>query len=111
MTTRKKRTLAEVVREVVDNGADTAEEIHKQVAAMPLNVLERLDLFEGTVKDVRRIQERSIGAVYETIHRINHDVTELAEELLDGRGRKPKKRPARKPAKRPAKAAGETTAV
>jgi hypothetical protein len=48
---------------------------------MPLEVLERIDGFEGLPK-VKRFQERSIGAVYDVIHSVNHEVTRLAHELL-----------------------------
>jgi hypothetical protein len=106
------RKLAHLVREAVDDGANSVEEIHRAIAGMPLDVLERLDLFEKTVKDVRKVQDTSIGAIYDLIHRVNREVTELATELLDeaaARGRGAAKA-ARKPlarghAKSPAAAA------
>ena len=81
------QALSDVVRDAVDKGATTAEEIHKAVASLPLNVLEQVELFETSAKEVRRIQDLSIGAVYDLIREINHQVSDLASELL---GRHPK---------------------
>jgi len=80
--------LADLVREAVDDGATTAEEIHKAIADLPLDVLQRLDVFHETIKDVKKIQDTSIGAVYDVIHRINHEVTGLAREILELSGKR-----------------------
>ncbi|MBW2229089.1 MAG: hypothetical protein JRG92_10515 [Deltaproteobacteria bacterium] len=79
------RGLSELVEEAVDQGATTVEEIHRQVANLPITVLEQLGLFEQTVSEVRRIQDTSIGAIYDLIRAVNHSVTKLASELLDQR--------------------------
>ena len=79
------RKLADVVKREVDAGADTVEEIHTSIARMPLDVLAKLDIFEQTVKDVRKVQETSIGAIYDLIRKVNHEVAALAKELLAGR--------------------------
>jgi hypothetical protein len=90
------RKLADVVKREVDAGADTVEEIHRSIARMPLDVLAKLDVFEQTVKDVRKVQETSIGAIYDLIRKVNQEVGKLAKELLDGREKRAK--PARRPA-------------
>lgn len=81
------RALSELIEEMVDKGATTAEEIHRQIADLPLSVLERLGIFERTAGDVKRIQDTSIGAVYELIRNVNHEVARLAGELVEGRGK------------------------
>jgi hypothetical protein len=93
--------LADLVRERVDEGATTVEEIHKAIADLPLDVLERLDVFKETVKDVRRIQDTSIGAVYDVIRKVNRRVAELAADILE---RPPKRQAARKPTRKPTRA-------
>lgn len=85
--------LADLVRKAVDDGAGTAEEIHKSIADLPLDVLQRLDVLQETVKDVKRIQDNTIGAVYDAIRRINQEVNQLAHELL---GRSARRKPAKK---------------
>lgn len=77
------KELADLVEEAIDEGATTVEEIHKAIADLPLEVLERLDLFGETVEDVRKVQKASIGAVYDVIRRINREVAGLAEEILE----------------------------
>jgi hypothetical protein len=79
------KELTELIEDAVDKGATTVEQIHREIADLPLEVLERLGLFERTRKDVRSIQEASIGAVYDVIRDVNHQVTRLAGELLEGR--------------------------
>ncbi len=80
--------LADLVQRAVDEGANTAEEIHKAVADLPLEILEKLDIFKETVKDVRKFQDTSIGAIYDVIHRVNREVAKLARELPKGTARR-----------------------
>jgi hypothetical protein len=95
--------LADLVQREIDDGATTVEEIHKAIANLPLDILERLDVFEEMVKDVRKVQETSIGAIYDVIRRVNHEVGNYAKELLESRPtRKSAHKPARKPVHTPA---------
>lgn len=101
------RRIADLVQEQIDRGATSVEEIHLQIAALPLDVLERLDVFEKTAKDVRKIQATSIGAVYDVIRNVNREVNRLANGLLDRHARtkarvKPAARRAAKPARKTA---------
>jgi len=76
------KTLNELIEEVVDQGATTVEEIHRAIADMPLDVLERLGVLEQTTSEVRRIQDVSLGAIYGLIRDVNHKVAGLAGDLL-----------------------------
>lgn len=108
------RKLADVVQREVDAGANTVEEIHRSIARMPLDVFAKLDIFEKATKDVRKLQDTSIGAIYDLIRKVNHDVAKLAKELLDGRHApsKPRKRAAtRRPVARKRTAAASTDAA
>jgi polyhydroxyalkanoate synthesis regulator phasin len=77
------KNVTGLVEETVDKGATTAEEIHRAVADLPLTVLERVGLFEDTASQVRRIQDASIGAVYDVVRQVNHQVAKFAGELLE----------------------------
>jgi polyhydroxyalkanoate synthesis regulator phasin len=77
------KALSELVEDLVEKGATTAEEIHRAVADLPVTVLERLGLFEQVTHEVRRIQDASIGAVYELIRDVNHRVAQLAGDFLE----------------------------
>ena len=92
------RKLADLVQREVDAGANTVEEIHRSIARMPLEVFAKLDIFEQATKEVRKVQDTSIGAIYDLIRKVNHEVAALAKELLDGRELRPKaaKRPTAK---------------
>ena len=76
--------LTRVVEEVIDKGATTAEEIHRAVGELPIAVLENLGLDEAAT-GVKQIQDRSIGAIYKLIRTVNHEVADLAADLLEQR--------------------------
>ena len=74
--------LARLVEEMIDKGADTAEEIHRAVLELPVTVLEDLGL-EEAAGGVKKIQDSSVGAIYKLIHDINHNIADLASDLLE----------------------------
>lgn len=78
----KKQTLTRLIEESIEKGANTAEEINRAVLDLPVSVLDCIGL-EDTATEVKKVQDRTIGAVYELIHDINHRVADLAAELLD----------------------------
>ncbi len=75
-----------LVEEAVNNGATSVEEIHQAVAAAPLGVLSQLEPIAGVVGTTQDLTARSIGAVYDTIRRVNEQVGVLAEQLLAAQG-------------------------
>jgi hypothetical protein len=93
------------IREAVDRGADAAESIHKRVAKLPLAPFEGVDRLEGALKDIRRVQDRSIGAVYDLVRDVNHELVRLTEEWLAVSKPRPKRRAARPRAAAASKAA------
>ncbi len=103
------------VQKAVDGGVGRAEGIHKRVASFPLEIMEQLDLFEDTVKQLRAIQDRSIGAGYDIVRDASRDVIRLARKKLrsarakaDARAHKAELKKAKKVAKpRPHAAAHE----
>ncbi len=78
------KKIADLVKKAIDKGATNVEDIHKQIAALPLKVLEEVKFLEEPVREVRRIQERSIGAVYDLIRNINRQAAKLASDMLPG---------------------------
>jgi hypothetical protein len=79
------KRLVDLVQREVDDGATSVEEIHKAIANLPLDILDRLDIFEETAKGARKVQEASIGAMYDVIRKVNEEVGKLAKEILTGR--------------------------
>jgi len=79
------KRIVDLVQREVDDGATSVEEIHKAIANLPLDILDRLDIFEETAKGARKVQEASIGAMYDVIRKGNEEVGKLAKEILTGR--------------------------
>jgi len=105
--------LADAVEDAVDNGANSVEEIHKAIADLPLHMLERFESIRGAAKDARKVQDQSIGAIYDVIRKVNHEVNKLATEFLARRQRSgagPRAK-ARTKASRPAAAARASRAI
>ena len=98
--TEEAKRIIELIQEAVDKGANTVEEIHKSIADLPLKMLEEIEVLKKPVKEVRRVQDRSIGAVYDLIREINAQIRKLAAEILRRRRPTPEK-PSSAPRKRP----------
>ena len=77
-----KKTLPRLIQEAIDKGATTVEDIHKAIADLPLKMLEESDLLRGPAKEVKRVQDHTIGAIYDVIREVNQQVGTLASELL-----------------------------
>ena len=82
--TRKRQSLTEVIEEAVDKGATTVEQIHKSIADLPLKLLEESERLGKPAKEVRRLQDRAIGALYDLVRDINRRVARLVSDLLRG---------------------------
>jgi hypothetical protein len=85
------KELTRLVEDAVNKGATTVEEIHREIADLPLSVLESLGVAERTAADVRSIQDASIGAIYDLIRDVNQKVTQLAGELLGSLAERPER--------------------
>jgi hypothetical protein len=84
MSDNKDIDRVHVVEQVIEKGANAAEEIHRAVSDIPVAILENLGLEEAAT-ETRKIQDRSIGVIYRLIRVVNHQVTELATDLLEQR--------------------------
>lgn len=81
MTTEQ--NLVTAVGEAVDDVVGTAETIHRKIAEIPIEVLEALLQIEKPLKEVRRIQSQTIGAIYDLVRVINKEITQAAGAVLD----------------------------
>jgi hypothetical protein len=82
MTSARGSGLASSIEDAIDKGATSVEKIHKSLVDLPLRVLEESELLRGPAKEVRRVQDHVIAAVYDTIRDINHQVGTLAAKML-----------------------------
>ncbi len=72
--------IPDLIHSLIEKGANSSEEIHREVAALPVKVLE--GLLPNAARDIGKIQHHSIGAVYDTIRRVNDEVERFAVEVL-----------------------------
>lgn len=111
---RDRNALLKLAQKAIDDGASSAEEIHKSIARMPLKVLAEVGALKKPVKEMDRIQDIAIGSLYELIRDINERVAGYAARLLAKTGKATTsgaKPAARKPAvKKPAKVARTSAA-
>ena len=87
------KNLPDVVANAVEQGVNAAEEIHRSIANFPLDMIERADVIGDVVCEVRRIQNKGIGAVYDLVRGINKEVNKLTHELTDDPSPKKTARP------------------
>lgn len=80
--TSDRKTLAKLIQDSIDKGANTVEEVHKSIADLPLKMLEGNERLREPAKEVRHMQDRTIGAIYDLIRKVNEEVGTLAAELL-----------------------------
>ncbi|MCB1192438.1 MAG: hypothetical protein H7A23_10330 [Leptospiraceae bacterium] len=76
------KELQQVVQDAIEKGAKTVEQVHRQIANMPLDVLARFEQLEAPLNQARDFNDRTIGSIYEAIHNLNQKAGEIAKELL-----------------------------
>jgi hypothetical protein len=76
--------IKDLVQDLIDRGATSVEEVHRQIADMPFDAIERIDVAAPTAKSVRKLHDRTVGSVYDLIRKVNSEVGRIAEDLLDG---------------------------
>ena len=78
----QKKSATKSIQSAIDGGATRVEEIHKSIAELPLKILEESDALRGPAREVRQAQQRAIGAVYDLIRKVNHEVGSYVSDLL-----------------------------
>ena len=74
--------LQSVVKDAIDKGAKSIEDVHQMVAKLPLKYLEKIQAVETPAKNAIEIQERTIGHVYDLIRSINSRIDDIAKDVL-----------------------------
>jgi hypothetical protein len=80
---KESHSVTELIEDAVDQGATTIEEIHKSIADLPLKLLEESDVLRKPAREVRRVQDRTIGAIYDVVRDANRRVAKLVSGLID----------------------------
>lgn len=87
MSDRKEKLLSiqEIVERAIEDGATTVEQVHRSIASMPFDVLEKIDALQKPVGKAREIHDQTVGNIYETIRLLNERAGEVARGLLKGK--------------------------
>lgn len=81
--TKERQSLPELIEEVVAQSATTVEEIHKSIADLPLKLMEESELLRKPAREVRRLQDKVIGAIYDVVRDTNRRIAKLVSDLLE----------------------------
>ncbi len=80
----KLELLKDMVQEAVDKGATTVEDVHRTIAEVPIEQLERSGLLDADeAQEKKELHHRTVGTIYDAIRRINGQVGEMASELFE----------------------------
>ncbi|HVL00159.1 MAG TPA: hypothetical protein VM553_10120 [Dongiaceae bacterium] len=75
--------LKDMIQTAIDNGARTVEDVHKSIADLPFEVLEKSGLLDDDTQQLRERSQQTIGAVYGKIREVNQKVGELASDMFE----------------------------
>ncbi len=83
MPIAKIKSLKDAVQQAIASGAGSVEEVHRRISAMPFDQLQKIAAVEGLVQKARGKHDQTVGAVYDTIRKVNARVGELADTALN----------------------------
>lgn len=75
--------VKDFVQETVDRGVSGVETIHRAIADIPFDVLERSGKLDERTETVRTLHHNTLASVYSTIRRVNHEVGDLATSIFE----------------------------
>lgn len=74
----------DLIQEVVDKGAQTAEQIHQSIATAPLDAMKQGGMLDGPRADaLKQRQVAVIGQVYGVIRRVNKEVGDFTSAVIE----------------------------
>lgn len=79
----KLELLKDMIQTAIDNGARTVEDVHKSIADLPFELLEKNGLMDDDKQQLRERSQQTIGTVYGTIREINQKIGELASDMFE----------------------------
>ena len=82
-TLQRLELLKDLVQQAVDRGANSVEAIHQHIASLPFEMLEKSGLLDDDKLKLKEKQQRTIGAVYDAIRRVNRQIGELISDQFE----------------------------
>jgi hypothetical protein len=69
-----------LVQDAINRGASTVEDVHRSIAAMPLEALKKVA--PGPATTAQAVQDQTIGSIYDAIRSLNEQAGQIAERIL-----------------------------
>ncbi|WP_028007724.1 hypothetical protein [Solimonas flava] len=82
-TLQRLELLKDLVQQAVDRGATSVEAVHQHIAALPFEMLEKSGLLDDDKLKLKEKQQRTIGAVYDAIRRVNQQIGQLLSDQFE----------------------------
>jgi hypothetical protein len=79
--------IQKAVKDAIDKGATSVEQVHRSIAKMPLKYLAKIEGVKSAAKDAGDIQDKTIGHVYDLINTVNDNVSSIASDILKTAGK------------------------
>jgi len=80
----KLEVLKDMVQEAIDQGATTVEDVHRTIAAVPFEMLEKRGLLEQEEAEEQYEKHvRTVGSVYDAIRDVNESIGEMASDMFE----------------------------
>ena len=74
--------IQKAVKDAINKGAKSVEDVHRSIAKMPLKYLAKIEGVKSAAKDAGDIQNKTIGQVYDLNRTVNDNVYSIASDIL-----------------------------
>ena len=75
-------SLVDMVQSAIENGARSIEEVQRDIAKKPFEMLKSVEQIEPTVSQIESFHDQTIGNVYDMIRKLNIEAAAIAKDLL-----------------------------
>lgn len=76
----RKKSTGNIVGSSFEEGTRAAEDIHRTISDLPFQILENLGIMSESTREVKKIHDESVAAVYNTVREVGHRVAHFAED-------------------------------
>ncbi|MBW2368985.1 MAG: hypothetical protein JRH15_13980 [Deltaproteobacteria bacterium] len=77
------KEIQKIVKNAIDNGAKSFEDVHQAIAKLPLDYLGKIEKIEDTASKVKDLQAKTIGHVYDLIKDVNDRAYDITKDMLE----------------------------
>jgi len=76
----RKKGAKNIVSSSFEEGTRAAQDIHRTISDLPFQILENLGIMSESTREVKKIHDESLAAVYDTVREVGHRVAHFAED-------------------------------